>query len=347
MINRVWAYLQSEVTTYLGDLPTWLADLIADFGLDTALDLTYYATVEYTPSYFYEEMHGISDAAGIDYNTLVRVHMIAGLTQGACSMFGAWGKSLANPNGLLQLRALDWDMNGPFRDYPSMTVYHPNEGNGHSFVNVGLQGFIGGLTGASETQLAISEIGVGYPDSSFGEESRMGLPFIFLLRDILQWDNVLDDAINRMINANRTCDLILGVGDGKTSEFRGMEYSYSVLDIFDDQNMRPNNSTWHPKIPGIVYWGMDWDCPSYNLILSQQMEKYYGEITPELAIQMFTAVEQSGDNHLAFYDLTNMEMYVSYAAPFTVGGPAEGYNRQFTKMDLNALFNEQPPQNHF
>lgn len=60
--------------------------------------------------------------------------MIAGLTQGACSMLGAWGLFLINKKiknnffkkkgpaldpkgktGVLQLRALDWDMDGPFR----------------------------------------------------------------------------------------------------------------------------------------------------------------------------------------------------------------------------------------
>lgn len=40
-----------------------------------------------------------------------------------------------------------------------------------------------------------------------------------------------------------------------------MQYSYSVLNVFDDRNLMPN-ATWHPKIPGIVYWGMDW----YTLI---------------------------------------------------------------------------------
>ena len=31
-------------------------------------------------------------------------------------------------------------MSGPFRDYPHMTVYHPNEGN--AFANVGWPGFL-------------------------------------------------------------------------------------------------------------------------------------------------------------------------------------------------------------
>jgi exportin-7 len=194
-------------------------------------------------------------------------------------MFGAWGEALA-PGGtsLLQLRALDWDMQGtnaghakkharrssvltllstgPFRDYSQITVYHPNEGNGHGFVNVGYTAFIGGLTGMSATQLGISEIGAAFADASFGEMSRMGVPFVFLLRDILQFDYTIDDAINRMINSRRTCDLMLGVGDGKLNEFRGFQYSYSVLNIFNDLNLKPDNSSWHPRIKDVVYWGM-------------------------------------------------------------------------------------------
>jgi len=287
------------------------------------------------------EIRGICDASGADYNTMVRVHMIAGLTQGACSMFGAWGDALDPSLKLLQLRALDWNMDGPFRDYSQITVYHPTQGN--DFANIGMPGFIGGLTGVSEALLGISEIGVGYPDSTFGSESRIGYPFIFLLRDILQFDYTIDDAINRMINAHRTCNLILGVGDGKESEFRGMEYSYSVLDVMDDENLRPTNVSWHPRIPNVVYWGMDWDCPAYNTILSGQIEKYYGKITPEIAISYLTAVEQTGDNHLAFYDLTNAFLYVAFAAPFNVGGNDSAYARQFSKFNLTTFWNEKAP----
>ena len=84
-------------------------------------------------------------------------------------MFGANGT--ATPDGsLLQLRALDWyadGMNklilhsviylqvhlifafctGPFRNYPQITVYHPNSGNGYAFANIGWSGWIGSITG--------------------------------------------------------------------------------------------------------------------------------------------------------------------------------------------------------
>eukprot|EP01090_Pellita_catalonica_P009075 TRINITY_DN20142_c0_g1_i1.p1 TRINITY_DN20142_c0_g1~~TRINITY_DN20142_c0_g1_i1.p1 ORF type:complete len:404 (+),score=67.83 TRINITY_DN20142_c0_g1_i1:125-1213(+) len=346
-IQNVWTFLQNQVN---GALPTyfpkWLDDLIADLGLDVALDITEDLTAAYTGEWFFEEMHGIADATGVDFQTIVRVHMIAGLTQGHCSMFGAWGNALAAADSkkVLQLRALDWNMQGPFRDYSQITVYHPSgEGNGHAFANVGFTGFIGGLTGVSETQLGISEIGVVYPDKTFGDQSRVGVPFIFLLRNILQFDYTVDDAISRMVNAARTCDLILGVGDGKLGEFRGFEYSYSTLKVFDDMNMQPNE-TWHPRIPDTVYWGMDWLCPAYNKVLGTLMDRYHGEITPEVAIKSISAVEQSGDNHIAFYDLTDMELYVSFAAPSTAKGPAAGYARQYTKWDLKTLFAETKPE---
>jgi len=290
---------------------------------------------------FYDELQGLSDGAGIDYQTLVRVHMIAGLTQGACSMFGMWGSALKNKNTLIQLRALDWDMDGPFRDKSQITVYHPSDGT-NNHINIGIAGFAGGLTGLSDKQLGISEIGASYPDASFGSESRIGVPFIFLLRNVLMYDVTVDDAVNRMINARRTCDLMLGVGDGKMNVFKGMQYSYSVLNQFDDMDLMPNE-TWHPRIPGVVYWGMDWMCPGYNKLISEQILKYHGEITPEIALRYISPVEKSGDNHLAFYDLTNMKFWVSFAAPHSVGGPVPAYDRQFVKFDAWKLLNEKKP----
>ena len=40
----------------------------------------------------------------------------------------------------------------------------------------------------------------------------------YLLRDILQFDKTLDEAMDRISNAHRTCYLILGVGDWKVGE---------------------------------------------------------------------------------------------------------------------------------
>ena len=94
----------------------------------------------------------------MSFDLLMRVHLLGELTQSQCSMIGAWGAATQTTGKTLQLRALDWDVQGPFKNYPSVVVYHPSN-NGHAFANIGYLGFIGSLTGHSSVQLAISHIG--------------------------------------------------------------------------------------------------------------------------------------------------------------------------------------------
>jgi hypothetical protein len=342
MMNRTWAYLESQVEQELSGLPTWLQQIISNFGLDVALDLTWDLVKDFTPQHFVDEMQGLADAAGVDYDTVRRIHLIGELTQGDCSMYGASGSATASTGKTLQMRTLDWDVDGPFKDYPAVVVYHPEEG--HAFANVGFLGWVGALSGQSVQQMAISEIGVAFPDSTFGNMSRQGVPFTFLLRDIMQFDNSYTDSIRRIQTANRTCDLILGVGDGKADTFVGFEYSHSVADVITPTTLRPVNDTWHPQIPDVTYWGMDWLCPGYNLVLSEQLQKYHGVLTPENTISHVIPLTETGNVHAVVYDLTDQQMYVSYARPdgSTVGPPL-AYSRQFTQLDLPALWAEKPP----
>ena len=172
---------------------------------------------------------------------------------------GAWGSATAD-NKFLQLRALDWNVDGPFKDFPQITVYHStNASEGHGFANVGWTGWLGSITGFSEKKVGVSEIGVAFPDATFGNESTHGIPFTFILRDILQFDGSLTKAMSRISTANRTCDLILGVGDGNLpvgeAPFRGVQYSHDVANFFVDTDMQPVNDTWHPRIQDMVYYG--------------------------------------------------------------------------------------------
>eukprot|EP01062_Namystynia_karyoxenos_P002932 TRINITY_DN11021_c0_g1_i1.p1 TRINITY_DN11021_c0_g1~~TRINITY_DN11021_c0_g1_i1.p1 ORF type:complete len:449 (+),score=172.38 TRINITY_DN11021_c0_g1_i1:78-1424(+) len=344
-VDRIWEYFMSQVTGALpGFVPKWLGDLIAEVGLKAALGLTSDLTKAYTTPEYYEEMEALAEAAGIDYVKLRDMNMIAGLTQGKCSMFGAWGDAIADKDGLLQLRALDWDMSPPIVDNPILVVYHtPNS----TYVTAGVVGLVGALTGVSDKQMGISEIGVSFPDDTFGKQSRIGVPFIFLLRDILHKDRTLENAIERMQTAKRTCDLILGVGDGKKGAgggkgFRGFQYSSSVCNVIDDTNLAPK-ADWHAPIDNIVYWGMDWICPGDTQALQNQLRKHYGKLTAEIAIRDVTAVETSGDTHLAYYDLHNMGMWVSFARQSYLSGPNSAYARQFTHIDLKKLFAEPRP----
>ena len=271
---------------------------IAEVGIDTALDMSYAVTKRWTPSYVMEEIRGLSDGSGVAVDKVRRLMWMGELTRGACSMFGAWGSATQTRGGkLLQLRALDWDVDGPFKNYPALVVYHPtNSSEGHSFANLGFIGWTASITGMSSAPLAVSEIGVSYPDKSFGKSTYLtpGYPFGFLIRDVLQFDNTLTEATNRIVNAKRTANLLLGVGDGANNAFRGFQYSPSTANIFDDQNLMPLNESWHPRIKDVVYWGMDWICPNDNRMLSHQLKALHGNITVANTIRDIVPYVQTG-----------------------------------------------------
>ena len=143
--SRVIPYFEATVLQAINSSVPWLpkgiAKWVSKVGLDVALDGTWDLTEKYTGQWFKDEIKGLADGSGVDEKAIRRVHMIGELTQGHCSMYGAWGAATAGGE-TLQLRALDWDIDGPFQDYPQVTVYHADEeisaasGEGHSFANV-------------------------------------------------------------------------------------------------------------------------------------------------------------------------------------------------------------------
>lgn len=112
-----------------------------------------------------QQIRGMADGAGLDAVEIERIHMIGELTRGDCSLVGAWGPATANSH-VLSVRALDWDTDGPMKDYPAVMVYHPpadNASYGVPWANVGFIGWVGSLTGVNAERVTIHEIGVSYP----------------------------------------------------------------------------------------------------------------------------------------------------------------------------------------
>ena len=110
------------------------------------------------------------------------------------------------------------------------------------------------------------------------------------------------------------------------SEFNGIEYSASVANFFTWQNLEPDAS-WHPKIENVVYWGMDWLCPGYSIVLAEQLQKYHGNITATITIREIVPIVQTGDLHIAIYDFVHNSMYVANARGDGESGPAMAYDR--------------------
>jgi hypothetical protein len=84
VLPRAWAHFEQQIIDSLKDLhlPKWFEDLIADKGLSFALDVQNDLVRQYMDEEIYNELRGISDAAQMDYKTVVRLHMLGEITRG-------------------------------------------------------------------------------------------------------------------------------------------------------------------------------------------------------------------------------------------------------------------------
>jgi hypothetical protein len=348
-VDKTYAYFVGMAIDELSDkVSPEVQIMIILKGLNYALDWAAEVTAPFTPQEYYDELQGIADGSGIDYNTILRLNMFPELTKASCSFFGAWGTATAGHT--YQLRALDYDTDGPFKDYPQITIYHPSDGN--TFANMGWPGAIGILTGFNNKQIALSEIGVYFSDETFLQgantqptpysppEKVKGEPWMFVLRDILKYTDSIDAALEKIEKSERTCNLIIGVGDGQKGIVNGVQYSGYVANAYNDSTLLPKNDTWHPEIEAVVYNGMDWDCPNYDIVLGQQLAFYRGKIDEVVTIHDILPTVQTGNLHISVYDLTLSKMHVSFMRKTTANTsePYYAYERQFTRLDMNSIF---------
>eukprot|EP00943_MAST-04B_sp_MAST-4B-sp1_P007997 g7997.t1 len=303
----------------------------------------------FIPKHFTDELQGLADATGYNYTKLLWIHLFPESAVGHCSMFGAWGKATSKSYGgkLLQMRALDYITADFLSENHALTVYHPTDGE--SYINIGFIGTITLVTGVSNAKISLSQIGVSNPDSTFGpQRNGQGIPFNFLLRDILQYQTNLNDVETALEDATRTIDLILGFGSGATENngiktpFIGVQYAANQIRVYDDTNMLPVNNTWHPPIENVVYHGMDWDCPAWTSLLGKKiLEEGYkeGMLTAEKTIRYVNPIVQTGNLHVAIYEPNNAIFYLSQSIGSKMEGPKFAYERPYLRLNATVFFN--------
>jgi isopenicillin-N N-acyltransferase like protein len=303
----------------------------------SVLDQTFETAKPFIPQHILEEMEGIAEGAEIDRQTILRVNTIGEVSEWHCSLFAAWGAATASTGSLLQLRALDYAVEAEIQRYPVIVVYHPDRG--HAFANFSWSGVVGAVTGMSSIPLGISEIGDDYHKES---DSFAGYPFMFMLRDILQFDKSLEEAIARVKRGPRTSSLMYAIGDGVRGEGRALQTSRIACNVYDPDNLEPLTPT-HPRIADVVYWGMSWNVPKYDRALHDMLVKHYGNLTAEATIREILPTVGTGNLQVAIYDLTRQIAWTSNARANSESGPLNAYERSFIRLDMKALFAEAQP----
>jgi isopenicillin-N N-acyltransferase-like protein len=339
-LNRFYDWLESQIEEGAPWLPAWIAGIVADFGVQFALELTWNATKPFTPQRYVDEMQGIADGALVNVQDIFNINMIAELIKAQCSVIGANGKAtMKSLNGtLVHLRTLD-GMGGatmPIKDYAVVTVYHPSPELDEPVVaNFAWVSFVGTVTGFSET------VGVGekywgnQPDSDM---TTSGEAWTFVTRDMLSAKN-FSQAIQILETAHRTCALHLGIGGYADNSFLGAMVDYKQVILVNDSTVTPYPQ--HPYFEDIVYWDK-YSQPTSSYCFADLFTAHYGEFTAELLATNFAGWARTGDLHAAVFDYAHRIAFFSNARKsYSDVGSLYAYHRQFTQLDMQALFDEQ------
>ena len=77
--DGVWDFFKESFVMAINGTVPWIpqeaADTVAEIGLEVALDLTYDATHKFTGDYFFDEIRGLCDASGADYDKVMMIAM--------------------------------------------------------------------------------------------------------------------------------------------------------------------------------------------------------------------------------------------------------------------------------
>lgn len=327
------------------------------------MDLNYEITRHYTPPWFEEELRGMADGSGVSYDAIRRLNLLPELIKAACTVLGAWGGSTVS-SALVHLRSLDWDEKAPIAKYATVTIYHPNasyEGyakhfhdyykqpykTSHTFANFGYAGLIGSLNAYNDVS-----VGLGQKVWITTEQditSRLGNPWTYVLRDVVQFSDSIDTALTMMENTKRTCSIHLGLGqydrsraNGNSSlaDFVAIEYSAKEMNIFHWEDMY--NTKNHPLLKDVVYWD-PYIQPSNDPCLGSLLVEHYGRLDAPTIIRNITSTLQTGNTLNLIMDYEENAAYLAYSAPQDPEGPLEAFNRAHTRLDMAKLFAEPAP----
>ena len=316
--DRMYPSIMHDILDDYG-VPQFVLDVLTEDQLLTlaeiALDINFKVALPYIPDRFVLEMKGIADGSGIELNEIIRLNLLPELTQAHCTVVGAW-EPATKDNRLLHLRALDWDAFAPINQYPLIVLYEPSEPGSIPFANIGYLGLIGTLTGMSKIGITVGEkvMIVNNPDSypEVPQFTYQGKPWMFVLRDTLQFAKSMREVQYSLLSARRTMKIHGGWSSLPDNTFLGMDYAANFVSFYSDTNYTMYNPYSHPQLDGIFFLDKH-SQPSGDPCLPNTLSASYGHITPETLYRDVVGFSQTGDNKWTVMDPASQELWTAWS----------------------------------
>lgn len=273
------------------------------------LDRAWQEMEPFVPPRYLEELQGLADGAGIPLKVLQRVHALPELTATTCASFAAYAKATKDGK-LISMRNLDWAIQSDVQRFAAIVVHQPT--GRHPFVNIGWLGFIGVISGINARGISVGEIG-----SETVDVTLKGVPMPFLLRQVLEESDDLEEAVRLVKESPRTGGYNYLFADSLDRKAVALETTRRHCAVFW-ADTEPVNHPHAKVVPNAIFrsdFSLDpkvrevqkatggnprrpglespWGTPAYDvrywgqgLLLSQ----FHGQIDPEIAMAIARAI---------------------------------------------------------
>jgi predicted choloylglycine hydrolase len=201
---------------------------------------------KYIPDIYRQEMQGVADGAGVEYNDILIINTFDDiLNMSGCSSISI--EKSSESEYLIHARNLDYNI--PFLAKHNVIFEYLDQG----FVSFGFPGFIGAVTGVNQYGTAISS------HTSKVTENSYGTPTGIVYRQILEHAENINDSESVLRDAKRTIGNNLLVSNWKENLFAVFEINsknvirrehdrfvvstnHYISSELDDQNLGTPNS---------------------------------------------------------------------------------------------------------
>lgn len=182
---------------------------------------------KHIPEEYLDEMEGIAAGAGVPYDSILLENTFLTLSEQGdpaallnlgprCTNVAAFGDATTLGQPVL-MSTIDWGMKDVLKDSAIVLAVEPP--TGHPFVSVTWPGMVGTLRAMSAQGIAVSEESIGTKTDT----SMNGVPINFLLRQVVQHANDLDEAVRMVSEAKGTAGYHVTVLDGHRRDARVLE----------------------------------------------------------------------------------------------------------------------------
>lgn len=278
------------------------------------IDDVYRRATPHTPERFLRECRAMAAAAKITERDAQCGNFFSEMFH--CSGVAVRGNASADGR-VIHARVLDYMRDINLQKYAVLQVFIPE--GGIPWVSVGYAGMVGTVTAMNEKGLAIGEMG------GRGEGQWDGMPMTFLMREVAERAQTVEEALEIMSKAARTCEYYYVISDAK----RGMAGVYATPDKF--VVLQPGQQD--PRLPTVPEDTVMFSGGGRAKALSERLQANFGKITPETMVEMIKRpVAMKSNLHSAIFMPETLDLWFADA-----GKKTPACDEPYTKVNLKTL----------